>query len=85
MTHVNVTRDMWHVTHDMWHMVGVKILSKFQLPSSFGFGAKVIWILYQTRFVFVLCDAQGNPPGFWNGLDWRAMVKLCPPNIGNLG
>ena len=34
----NVTRDIWHVTRDMWQMVGVDILSKFQLPSSYGLG-----------------------------------------------
>ena len=27
----HVTRDMWHGTCDMWHVVGVNILSKFQL------------------------------------------------------
>ena len=27
---------------------------------------------------------QGTPPGFWNGLDWRALVETRPPNIGKL-
>ena len=42
----HVTRDMWHVTHDMWHLTRdrngeVNLLSKFQLPSSYGLGMKV--------------------------------------------
>ena len=39
----HVTCDTWHVTCDMWHVVGVNNLSKFQLPSSYGLGWKVIW------------------------------------------
>ena len=37
----HVTCDMWHVTHDMWHMVGVNILSKFQLPRFYSLGLTV--------------------------------------------
>ena len=38
--------DMWNMTHDTWHItcdrVGeVNLLSKFQLPSSYGLGVKV--------------------------------------------
>ena len=36
-----VTNDMWHVTCDMWREVN--ILSKFQVPSSYGLGVKVFW------------------------------------------
>ena len=44
----HLTRDTWHVTPDMWHLTcdmwqltydtwwGVNIISKFQLPSSYG-------------------------------------------------
>ena len=33
----------------------------------------------------VLRNAQGTPPPeFCNGLDWRALIKLRPPNIGKL-
>ena len=31
-----------------------------------------------TRISFVrsfVCHTQGTPPGFWNGLDWRALVE----------
>ena len=40
--------DTWHLTPDTWHLTcdtwwGVNILSKFQLPSSFDLGGKVIW------------------------------------------
>ena len=52
----HVTHDMWHVTHDMWHVTcdtwpvtcdmlwGVNILSKFQLPSSYGLWFMILWI-----------------------------------------
>ena len=51
----HLTCDTWHVTPDTWHMTpniwdvsrdtqGVmKIVSKFQLPRSFGLGVKVSW------------------------------------------
>ena len=43
----HVTRDTWnvtwHVTHDMWHVWGVNILSKFQLPSSYGLWFIILW------------------------------------------
>ena len=31
-----------------------------------------------------VCNAQTTPPGFWNGVDWRALVESRPPNIGKL-
>ena len=34
--------------------------------------------------LLLLCHAQGTPPGFWNGVDLRALVELRPPNIGKL-
>ena len=44
----HVTCDMWHVTwhvtHDMWYVWGVNILSKFQLPSSYGLWFIILWI-----------------------------------------
>ena len=51
---------------------------------------RIFLILYWTRGFpsssssSVLCHAQGTPPGFWNGLDWRALVESRPPNIGKL-
>ena len=39
----HITCDMWHVTHDMWHVEGVNILSKFQLPSSYGLWFMTSW------------------------------------------
>ena len=45
-----MTRDMWHMTHDIWHLTHdrgggeVNLLSKYQLPSSYGLGGKVFWI-----------------------------------------
>ena len=52
-----VTCDTWHVTHDMWHVTcgmwhvtcdilwWVKILNKFQLPSSYGLWFIISWRL----------------------------------------
>ena len=53
----HVTPDTWHLTCETWHvkpytlhvtpdmlnMVGVSILSKFQLPSSYGLGIMMFW------------------------------------------
>ena len=46
----HVTFDTWHVTHDTWHMAcdmlwRVNILSKFQLPSSYGLWFNISWRL----------------------------------------
>ena len=45
---------MWHETRDMWHMTcdrwgEVKLLSKCQLPSSYGLGVKVFWRYFLQR------------------------------------
>ena len=37
-------------------------------------------ISFVRSFDFV-CHAQGTPPEFCKGLDWRALVELCVPNI----
>ena len=42
-----MTRDMCHVTHDWW--VEGNLLSKFQLPSSYGLGVKVFWKYFLKR------------------------------------
>ena len=44
----HVTHDMWHVTSDTWHLtcdtwLVVNILSKFQLPCSYGLGFMMSW------------------------------------------
>ena len=44
MWHV-MTCDTWHVTHDMWLVVWGNILSKFQLPSSYGLWFMISWRL----------------------------------------
>ena len=41
-------------------------------------------VLLLLLLLLLLCHAQGPPPGFWNGVDWRALVKPRPPNIGTL-
>ena len=42
-----VIRDTWHMTHDLWHVTydkwgELKLLSKLQVPSSYGLGVKVV-------------------------------------------
>ena len=44
----NMTWDSWHVLRDMWHvtcdmLLGVNIVSKFQLPSSYGLWFMIFW------------------------------------------
>ena len=34
--------------------------------------------------LLLLRHAQGTPPGFCNGVDWRALVESHPPNNGKL-
>ena len=60
---LHMTCDMWHVTRDMSHVVGVNILSKFQLPSSYclwfmmfyDLEEKADWIthkgVYRTQYI----------------------------------
>ena len=48
-----------------------------------------LYIIQKTQgFLFVCLSfvrhAQTTPTGFWNGVDWRALVKSRPPNIGKL-
>ena len=43
-----MTPDTWHLTHDTWHVTngwGSSILSKLQLPSSYGLGVMMFWRL----------------------------------------
>ena len=32
-------------------------------------------LLLLLLLLLLLCHAQATPPGFWNGLDWRALVE----------
>ena len=46
----HVTRDMWHMACDLWHVTcdmlwGVNILSKSQLPRSYGLWFMISWRL----------------------------------------
>ena len=71
-----VTYDMWQVTHDMWHMThdtycGMNILSKFQLPSSFGFGLTVFWIYFHKPWLSYL-------------MSHKAIYKTAPATPGLL-
>ena len=39
----HLTPDTWHLAPDMWHVVGVNILSTFQLSSSYSLGVMMFW------------------------------------------
>ena len=46
--------DTWHMTSDTWHVTcdecwGLNILSKFQLPSSYGLGETEFWRYFNER------------------------------------
>ena len=97
--------DTWHLTHDIWPVScdteGVmSIVSTFQVPSSYGLGAKVFgwqppslhrpnfWLNYvwkSNNRHKLFCPSPFSvmhtipPPGFWKGLDWKALVKVKFP------
>ena len=48
---------MWHMTSDMWQVVGVNILSKFQLPS--GLVKTVFWRLGGKGWLYQLINDKG--------------------------
>ena len=39
----HLTLDTWHMTCNMWHVEGCELLSKSQIPSSYGLELKVFW------------------------------------------
>ena len=41
-------------------------------------------ISVRLSFSVLLRHARATPLEIWNGLDWRALVKLRPPHIGKL-
>ena len=47
----HVTQDTKHVTHYMWHVGLVNILSKVQLPSSYGLGVKISWRYFHRGWI----------------------------------
>ena len=58
-----VTCDMWPVTHDIWYVTcdtlwGVNILTKFQLPSSYGLKT-VFWKYFHKGSVSLLINYKG--------------------------
>ena len=76
---LNMTRDMWHVTCDMWHMAWreVIILSKCQVPSSYGLGVKVSGkylnkrITYlPTTLIYLLERRLENSPGYAGSVNY---------------
>ena len=64
MWHVRLTRNTWHVTraklhvtHDRWEEV--KLISIFQLPSSYGLGVKVFWIYFHISWLSQWMNDKG--------------------------
>ena len=41
-------------------------------------------VLLLLLLLLLLRHAQGTPPGFWNGVDWRAMVEDKSPQLAEL-
>ena len=69
-----MTPDTWHMTHDMWHMLGVNILSKFQLPSSYGLGLTVFWRYFGKRLTQWLNQS----------INYEAVYRTAPATPGLL-
>ena len=70
----HLTPDTWHLTRDTWHLTcdtwwGVNILSKFQLPSSFGLGGKGIW------------RSGGKGSLTWSISEWITKVFIEQPRL----
>ena len=80
---LHLTPDMWHMIQDMWHMTcdtwwGMNILSKCQLPSSFGLGSRVSWSFWM----------KGSPTQWMN--EWindKGVYRTSPatPSLLNIG
>ena len=68
----HVTCDMSHVTCDIWHVMGVNILSEFQLPSSYNFGVKVLWRYFHKGQEGTPCRLASSSCG---GLQTRLLGK----------
>ena len=49
-----------------------------------GFYTVLSKIRHEDFLLLLLRHARITPPGFGNGLDWRALVESRPPNIGKL-
>ena len=47
----HVTCDTWNVTRDMWHVVGVNIVSKCQLHSSYGLVVMIFWSFEVNKYI----------------------------------
>ena len=66
--------DMWHMTCDMWYIMGVHILSKFQLPSFYG-----LWLMIFEDFE----DKADSLTELKNELMTKVFVEQ-PPTLGLL-
>ena len=85
----HVTCDTWHVTHDTW---GVNILSKFQLPSSYGLWFMIFWrfggkgLLTDWLNHEGVCRTAPATPGLLNMIFfYRSEQKTCDSNFAVLG
>ena len=62
----HVTRDTWHLTPDMWHVTRlgeVKILSKFQLSSSYLLWFMILWRCFRKRLTDLINETMNQ----WRG------------------
>ena len=93
-----MTCDVWQVTHDIWHMTGgiyhvacdmcrkVNILSKCQVPSSYGLGVKLLWQFLEKGWLYQWNNEVINDKGvFWTtpatpGLFKTLQIYCLPGN-----
>ena len=55
--------------------------------SKLEFSMNISYIRHEDFLLLLLRPSRSGdppPPGFWKGLDWRALGESCPPNIGKL-
>ena len=53
-------------------------------PEDFLYHYPILDARISSVLLLLLRHTQGTPPGFCNGMDWRALLELRPPNIGQL-
>ena len=82
-----LTCDIWHMAYGIWHVIydrwrEVNLLSKFQLPSSYGFGMKVFWRYFHKGWMSQLINhlqrCLWNSPGYTGSLKY---IYIKGPHI----
>ena len=79
-----VTHDAWHLTQDRWHMVRVNILSKFQLPSSYGLGWTVSWRFWTKGWLNDWMNQWMNDKGIYRTAPATPGMLMTHPSLLSL-